>query len=500
MSVRVRYAPSPTGMQHIGGIRTALFNYFFARANKGSFILRIEDTDRARFNPEAFEDLFSCFEWLGIHYDEGPGKDGACGPYIQSERKSLYVELIRSLLDSGNAYHCFCSAERLDSIRHEQKLTKKNIGYDRYCRSISIDEAKSRIDQGEEYVIRFKVPTEGRTVFNDFLLGEISRKNRDINPDPVIMKTDNFPTYHLANVIDDHEMGITHVLRAQEWIPSGPLHINIYRAFDWTPPVYCHLPMVMGKDGQKLSKRHGSTALRDFRKAGYLPEALINFISLLGWSYDDSREFFTMGELCELFSLEKINKSPAFFDYRKLDWFNGHYIRLMDLDSLKSQLIPILIADKLIQNPPTAKQLNIIDGFMPIVTERLKRLNDITSLVHFLFLDPGCLSAEEAIPKGMDVHGALDVLTSAVDLLSSAPKPPGIGEACREWDEAREREFRDMAVSGDWKFNKMFGLLRIALTANSVSPPLIPVIRLLGLSESLRRIRRLILALGVEKQ
>ena len=493
MSVRVRYAPSPTGMQHIGGIRTALFNYLFARAKKGSFILRVEDTDRTRFNPEALEDLFGSLEWLGIHYDEGPGKAGACGPYVQSERKSLYTELTGRLLGSGKAYHCFCGAERLDSIRNEQRLAKKNIGYDRHCRDISIDEAESRINRGEKHVIRLKLPMEGKTVFNDFLLGKMSKRNRDISVDPVIMKSDGFPTYHLANVIDDHEMGITHVLRAQEWIPSGPLHVNIYQAFGWTAPVYCHLPMVMGKDGRKLSKRHGSTALRDFRRVGYLPEALINFISLLGWSYDDSREFFTMDELCELFNLERINKSPAVFDYRKLDWFNGHYIRLMNLDSLKSQLIPFLVADKLVQDPPTDNQLDIINGFMPIVAERLKRLNDITSMTRFLFLDPGCVSAEGVIPKGMDAHGALDVLASVVDLLSSAPEPPP-GEAFTEWDEAREREFRDMAASRNWKPGAVFGLLRIALTASSVSLPLIPVIRLLGLSESLGRIKRLILA------
>jgi len=493
MNVRVRYAPSPTGMQHIGGIRTALFNYFFARANNGSFILRIEDTDRARFNPEAIEDLFSSLEWLGIRYDEGPGKDGTRGPYVQSERKALYAELVESLLGFGGAYHCFCSAERLDSIRNEQKLAKRNIGYDRYCRNVSVDEAKSRIELGEKHVIRLKVPTEGKTVFNDFLLGKISKKNRDISSDPVIMKSDGFPTYHFASVVDDHEMGITHVLRAQEWIPSVPLHIIIHQALAWKPPVYCHLPMVMGKDGQKLSKRHGSTALRDFRGVGYLPEALINFISLLGWSYDDSREFFTMDELCELFSLDRINKSPAVFDYRKLDWFNGHYIRSMNLNSLKSRLIPILVADGLVQNPPTANQMEIIDGFMPVVAERLKRLSDITPMIRFLFLDPGCVSAETAIPKKMGLQDTLDVLEAAVDLLGSSPEPPGIGEASAEWDETVEREFRDMAVSRSWKLGSVFGLLRIALTGSSVSPPLIPIIRLLGLSESLRRIRRLIL-------
>jgi len=480
-------------MQHIGGIRTALFNYLFARANNGSFILRIEDTDRARFNSEALEDLFSSLEWLGIHYDEGPGKNGDRGPYVQSERKGLYARLVENLLSFGSAYHCFCSSERLDSIRNEQRLSKKNIGYDRYCRNISLDEAKSRIELGEKYVIRLKVPTEGKTVFNDFLLGEISKKNRDISSDPVIMKSDGFPTYHFANVVDDHEMGITHVLRAQEWIPSGPLHIIIYQAFAWMPPVYCHLPMVMGKDGQKLSKRHGSTALRDFRGAGYLPEALINFISLLGWSYDDSREFFTTDELCKIFSLDRINKSPAVFDYRKLDWFNGHYIRSMNSNSLKSRLIPILVADKLVQNPPTANQMEIIDGFMPIVAERLKRLSDITPMIRFLFLDPGCLSAETLMPKGMGSQDVLNILDSAVDLLDSAPEPPRTGEASAKWDETMESEFRDMAASRNWKLGSVFGLLRIALIGSSVSPPLIPIIRLLGLSESLRRIRRLIL-------
>jgi len=490
MSVRVRYAPSPTGLQHIGGARTALFNYFFARANGGNFILRVEDTDRERFNPEALKDLFSCLEWLGIHYDEGPGRDGACGPYVQSERKSLYAEQAEKLLGSDNAYHCFCSAERLDSIRNEQKLAKKSIGYDRHCRKISIDEARSRIELGEKYVIRLKAPMEGKTVFKDFLLGEIGKKNRDIVPDPVIMKSDGFPTYHFANVVDDHGMGISHVLRAQEWIPSGPLHIIIYQAFGWSPPVFCHLPMVIGKDGQKLSKRHGAMALRDFREAGYLPGALINFISLLGWSYDGSREFFTMDELCELFSLEKINKSPSIFDFRKLDWFNGHYIRLMNLDSLKSQLIPILAADKLVQDPPTSNQLDIIDGFMPIVAKRLKRLSDITPMIRFLFVDPGPVSAESVISKEMGAQEALSTLASAVDLLTSAPKPPGIGEVCTEWDEAMERELRGIAKN--LKVGLVFGLLRMALTASSVSPPLIPVIRLLGLGESLRRIRRLI--------
>ena len=497
MSVRVRYAPSPTGQQHIGGIRTALFNYFFARAGGGTFILRVEDTDRERSTPEALEDLYSTLAWLGVEYDEGPGKDGGYGPYVQSEREQLYKDKAAELVSTGRAYPCFCTSERLDALREEQKAARKNIGYDRHCREISPDEAAPRIEAGEKHVIRLKVPLEGKTVFEDILLGQTGRKNKDINPDPVILKTDGFPTYHLANVIDDHLMEITHIMRAQEWIPSGPLHVLIYEAFGWTPPVYCHLPMVMGKDGQKLSKRHGSTAVSDFRKAGYLPEALLNYISLLGWSYDDSREFFSKNDLCELFSLEKINKSPAVFDYRKLDWFNGQYIRMKDPEILKSDLLPILAADGIISDPPSAEQINIFNGAFPIIRERLKLLNDISPMLRFLFTDPGIGNAEDAIPKKMNAAGAAEALKAGLELLLAAPEPPVVGDedACAAWDEERDAEFRRTAEEKEWKIGAMLQPLRLAVTASKVSPPLFPAIRLLGLEESLKRTERLIIVL-----
>ncbi len=497
MSVRVRYAPSPTGLQHIGGIRTALFNYFFARANGGTFILRVEDTDRERSSPEALEDLYTTLNWLGIEYDEGPDKDGGVGPYVQSEREALYREKAAELVNSGKAYPCFCSAERLDAVRAEQKAAKKNIGYDRYCRGLSPDEAASRIEAGAKHVIRLKVPLEGKTVFEDIILGQTGRKNKDINPDPVMLKTDGFPTYHLANVIDDHAMGITHIMRAQEWIPSGSLHILIYQAFGWTAPAYCHLPMVMGKDGQKLSKRHGSTAVSDFRKAGYLPEALVNFVSLLGWSYDDSREFFSMDDLCKLFSLEKINKSPAVFDYRKLDWFNGQYIRMKDPEILKSNLLPILAADGIISDPPTAEQIDIFNGAFPIIRERLKLLNDISPMLRFLYTDPGTGDIEDAIPKKMDAAGAAEALKAGLNILSSASETPDVGkkEACGAWDEEMDGIFRNKAEEKEWKIGAMLQPLRLAVTASKVSPPLFPAIRLLGLDESIKRVKRLIEAL-----
>jgi len=498
MSVRVRYAPSPTGLQHIGGVRTALFNYFFARSQGGSFILRVEDTDRERSTEEALQDLFDTLEWLGIDYDEGPGRDGDCGPYVQSERAAIYREKAAELVDAGEAYPCFCSGERLDALRAEQqKNPKGHQGYDRHCRDLTPGEARRRIAGGESHVIRLKVPLEGKTSFDDVLLGRTGRKNSDINPDPVILKSDGFPTYHLANVIDDHMMGITHIMRAQEWIPSGPLHVLLYKAFGWEPPQYCHLPMVMGKDGQKLSKRHGATAVAEFRKAGYLPEALMNYVSLLGWSYDDSREFFSRDDLCRLFSLEKINKSPAVFDYRKLDWFNGQYIRMKDPEQLKAILLPILAADGITSDPPSDAERDIFDGAFPIIRERLKLLNDISPMLRFLFTDPGIGSLDDAIPKKMDASGASDVLARSRELLASAPAVPALDDeaASAAWDEEREAEFRSRAESDGLKIGALMQPLRLAVTASRVSPPLFPAIRLLGVEESLRRVDRLIQAL-----
>lgn len=493
MTVRTRYAPSPTGLQHIGGVRTALFNYLFARANGGQFILRVEDTDRERSTPEALDDLFTTLEWMGIEYDEGPGKDGNYGPYIQSERQALYLEKAHELLSRGHAYPCFCKAERLDKLREEQKAAKANIGYDRHCSTLPADEVSSRIAAGESHVIRLKIPLSGKTDFQDILFGSISRKNADLSPDPVILKTDGFPTYHLSNVIDDHSMQISHILRAQEWIPSGPLHILIYRAFGWEPPAYCHLPMVMGKDGQKLSKRHGATAVTEFRKAGYLPEALTNYMALLGWSYDDSREFFTKDELCELFCLERINKSPAVFDYRKLEWFNGQYIRLKPPAVLKEEIRTALQEAELIAAPPTFKEQAILEGVFPIIRERLKTMNDAAPMLRFLFIDPGVGNIDDAIPKNMTSYETADILTIGMELLKSAPLLPLVDniEETDRWDRQREEEFRAKADAMDLKIGALLQPLRMAVSASKISPPLFPSIRLLGIDETLKRAERL---------
>lgn len=483
MSVRVRYAPSPTGLQHIGGVRTAIFNYFFARSQGGKFILRIEDTDQERYNEEAMEDLYKTLEWLNMDYDEGPDKDGGFGPYIQSERFDLYKEHGQKLLDDGKAYYCFCSSERLDSLREQQKKDKKDFGYDRHCRDLDSAEVQKKLDSGEPYVIRLKIPEKITVTFHDEILGDIKRKSKDISPDPVIIKTDGFPTYHLANVVDDHLMEITHIMRGQEWIPTTPLHVLMYEAFGWEPPKYCHLPMVMGKDGSKLSKRHGSTSVCDFRNKGYLSEAITNYISLVGWSYDDSREFFTKDELEELFDINKINKAPAVFDYRKLDWFNGQYIRKKNPEDLKELLLPILINDGVISSEPTDKELAIFDGALPIIHERLKLLNDISPMLNFLYKDINSWNSEDAIPKKMDETSTKSSLIEALALLKQFDGKN---------NEERENMVKERCEELELKLGQMMQPLRVAVTGSKISPPLFESIELLGLEKSIKRVEGLI--------
>lgn len=479
MEVRVRYAPSPTGLQHIGGIRTALFNYFFARSKGGKFILRVEDTDRERYSEEALQDLYDTLEWLGIKWDEGPVAGGSYGPYVQSERFDLYREYAEKLLEAGKAYRCFCTPERLDVLREEQKKEKKSLGYDRHCRNLSQGEVEEKLAAGMPCVIRFKVPLEGKTSFEDVLLGKVTRKNKDISPDPILLKTDGFPTYHLANVVDDHFMKISHILRAQEWIPSGALHVLLYEAFGWEPPVYCHLPMVMGKDGQKLSKRHGSTSVVEFRGKGYLPEAIINYVSMVGWAYDDKREFFTKEELEKLFSLEKINKAPGVFDYKKLEWFNGQYIRKKSMEELTELVLPYLVQDNLVQNPPTEKEQQIIDDMMPLMAERLHLLSDITKLSAFLFRDITDYEASALIPKKMDAEGTLRILKEILTVIDTIVKAD---------EQEAETIFRSMAEKLEVKLGSVLMPLRVAVTGSTVSPPIIGSVKLIGVQKTAERI------------
>ncbi len=482
MEVRVRYAPSPTGLQHIGGVRTALFNYFFARANGGKFILRVEDTDQERYSDESLEDLYNTLNWLGLKWDEGPLVGGPYGPYVQSERFELYKKYAEQLVAEGKAYRCYCTSERLEALRAEQHASKSEVqGYDRHCSDLSDQERANLESQGLSSVIRLKVPLQGKTTIHDVLMGDITRRNRDVSPDPILLKSDGFPTYHLANVIDDHMMHITHIMRAQEWIPSGPLHILLYEAFGWEAPLYCHLPMVMGKDGQKLSKRHGSTSVRDFKDKGYLPEALMNYVSLVGWSYDGQREFFTKEELEEVFSLEKINKAPGVFDYKKLDWFNGQYIRLKSDEELAALLLPYMVEASFVSEPLSSEIQAKYDALIPVVKERLKTLSDVVPLSRFLFEEPEYNDPSLFQAKNVERPVALLALEGAYAILKK-------GLASQLPHEEMEHSMADLATKLDIKVNGVFMPLRVAITGSSVSLPLFDSIFLLGQEKTFARI------------
>jgi glutamyl-tRNA synthetase len=479
MKVRVRYAPSPTGFQHIGGVRTALFNYLFARAKGGEFILRIEDTDRERYRQEALEDIYATFDWLGFHWDEGPDIQGPVGPYVQSERAELYRQHARQLVESGHAYPCYCSRERLEQLKTEQRRKGAALGYDRRCRELSPEQRQSFEQEGIAPVIRFKVPLEGTTVATDELLGPIETGNTEINPDPVLLKSDGYPTYHLANVVDDHLMEITHIMRAQEWLPSMPLHVLLYRAFGWTPPQYCHLPMVLGSDGQKLSKRHGATRVVEFKEKGYLPEAMLNYLSLLGWSFDDSREFFTLKQLQELFSLDRLNKAPAVFDYKKLDWFNGMYIRESSPDRLAELLLPYLQQRGWISQKPSGEELRRVRALVPLVQERLTVLSDAPALVGFLYEQVPTPPAQQLVPKRLDGGKTAEVLRTVLSLL------PDFAE---QSDEDNEQRFRRAADDLGVKLGDLLMPVRVALTGSRVSPPLFESMRILGIGKTQQRL------------
>ena len=515
--VRVRYAPSPTGLQHIGGVRTALFNYLYARSQGGKFILRLEDTDRTRYDEKYVQNLYDTMQWLGIDWDEGGSKGGDYGPYVQSERFELYKEYAQKLIENGEAYYCFCDAERLERIRKIQTENKMAPGYDRNCRHLTPEEVKANLDAGKPYVIRLKVPMEGETKFHDHILGDIVWKNEDISPDPVLLKSDGFPTYHLANIVDDHMMKISHVMRAQEWIPSTPLHVQMYKSFGWEHPEFCHLPMVNGSDGKKLSKRHGSTSVNEFRARGYLPQAIVNYVALLGCSYEEGKEFYTLDELASSFSLEHLNKAPAVFDYKKLEYFNGNYIRMLSDEELYKWTLPFITGtgDAALEinpeNPQPApkvgpeysgvalgedgepfcvdKSMNMSSSdvkekllsLMPLIKERLKYLTDAAEMVHFLFTEPAVPPVEQIIPKKLDNAKTKEVLEKAKDFVKALPELS---------HEEQENLAKKMAEDLGIKLGDFMMPIRMAVTGSRVSPPLMGSILILGVEKSIERIER----------
>ncbi len=481
--VRVRFAPSPTGEPHVGNIRTALFAWLFARANQGAFLIRIEDTDRARFVDGAVESILQSLHWLGLDWDEGPDIDGPFGPYYQSERKERgdYKIAINRLLASGHGYYCFCSPDRLKGVREEQRAAGKPPGYDRHCRGMSADELAQKTGEGVAPVVRFAMPLESQTVVSDLIRGDVSFDNKRID-DFVMLKSDGFPTYHLANVVDDHAMRISHVLRAEEWLPSLPRHWALYEAFGFEKPAFAHVPVILAPDRSKLSKRHGATSVSEFRKGGYLPQAMVNFLSLLGWSLDDKTEIFSMTELVKDFSIERVSKSPAIFNVEKLDWMNGLYLREIPPEQLTNALLAFWsdVAPHGFDREPThAAVLKVA----PLISERMKSLADAAALIRFLFMDDLTYETESLVQKKMDSNGTLAALERALSTIKHAV-PFEASEL--------ESSLRALAEELELKPGQLFGSLRAATTGQRISPPLFESMELLGKSRTVRSVEEAI--------
>ncbi len=469
MSVRVRIAPSPTGDPHVGTAYVALFNRAFARQQGGQFLLRIEDTDRTRSTPESEAMIFESLRWLGLTWDEGPDVGGPSGPYRQSERLPIYKDHTEKLLASGAAYLCFCTSERLDALRREQTTAKLPTRYDGACRDLAPAEASRRRTAGEACVVRLRIPASGELAFDDLVRGRISFQAEQID-DQVLLKGDGYPTYHLANVVDDHLMGITHVMRAEEWIPSVPKHLLLYRAFGWTPPGMAHLPLLRNPDRSKISKRKQPTSLNWYRDQGYLPEAMVNFLALMGFSQPDGKEIFPFEEMARNFAFERITTSGPVFDLKKLEWLNGTYLR---------ELIPGALAARLAPFGASAQDPARVAAILPLVQERLKRLAEWGELTDFFFTapEPGPLLLEQG--KHPAAEGAAMLEEAAAALQDQADFSSAAVEAL----------LRGKQALRGWKTGDYFMTLRVAVTGRKATPPLTDTFAVLGREEVVRRLR-----------
>ncbi len=479
MKVRTRYAPSPTGFMHVGNLRTALYEYLVAKSQGGTFVLRIEDTDQERYVEGAVDVIYNTLKIAGMQHDEGPDVGGEYGPYVQSERKDMYLPYAEQLIKEGKAYRCFCTKDRLESLQE----TSEFGGYDRHCRDLPQEEIDRLLAQGVPYVIRQKMPLEGKTTFVDAVFGEITVDNSELQ-DQILIKTDGYPTYNFANVIDDHTMGITHVVRGCEYLSSTPKYNLLYEAFGWEIPTYIHLPLIMGKneDGSvsKLSKRHGSTGFEDLVEQGYLPQAVINYIALLGWCPKDNQEIFTMEELQQSFSIDGISKSPSVFDYDKLLWMNGEYIKAMSEEEFTSEAMPYyrqVFDDK---EMPFQK-------FAGILQKRTTKFTDIPEMIGFFAQLPEYdkeLFVNKKSKTTLENSPAL--LQEAYDRLKAMPV----------WDSTSIHDcLINMAVEKELKNGTVMWGVRIAAAGQTVTPGgAVEILDILGREESLRR-----LELGLEK-
>ncbi len=476
--VRVRFAPSPTGGPHVGNIRTAIYDWLLARGSGGAFVIRVEDTDQGRKVEGAIDELFDALVWLGIEWDEGPDVGGPHAPYVQSERLDRYHGVIATLIENGAAYRCYCTPGRLSEMRNQQQSDKGQIGYDRLCKSLSEDERREREVAELPSVVRFAMPSEGETRLDDIVRGEVSFENGLVD-DFVMLKGDGFPTYHLANVVDDHLMEITHVLRAEEWLPSAPRHLQIYKALGWEPPVFAHLPVILAPDRSKLSKRHGATSIMEYREQGYIAPALVNFLTLLGWSLDDKTEIMSSAELTKTFSLERVSRSGALFDAEKLAWMNGHYIREMSDEDLADALLEYW-GRYPVDGIPGSPDRAVVVKIAPLVKERLKTLADAAPLVRFFFADQVRYEVDDLVQKRMDVPDTKVALDRALAVLQDLPS----------FDtESIETALRALAEELGIKVGQLLGSIRIATTGLKVAPPLFETLEILGRDRSVSAVR-----------
>ena len=487
MSVRVRFAPSPTGFVHIGSLRTALYNFLYARKMQGNYVLRVEDTDRTRLVEGAVEGMLSAMNWAGVNHDEGVMlsddnkvvQNGDCGPYIQSERLDIYKEHIKTLIDKGDAYYCFCSRSRLDRIREQQKNEGLDPKYDGHCRELSQEEIQDKLDKGEDYVIRMKLPENKSITFNDIVRGKVSIHTSDMD-DQVLIKADGFPTYHFAVVVDDHMMDITHVIRGEEWLTSTPKHVLLYQMFGWKAPTFVHLPNILNADRKKLSKRQGDVAVEDFRNKGYLPEALVNYIALVGWSPEDNKEIFSMPELIEAFSLERVSKSGGVFDTAKLNWVNSHYIKEADTQRLVDLASKFVIKEKLMSEQEVKANNEWLLLAMDTVKDRLDYLAQFPEEIKS-FLNSAMPELEDEAKEFMKLEHMMELADELEAKITAADT------ITLDFVSAM---FKEIQKEKGIKGKNLFMGTRVIITGQNHGPDIPMVLSLLGKEKALSRIEQ----------
>ena len=483
--VRLRFAPSPTGSLHIGGVRLAIFNWLYARKHGGQHILRIEDTDQKRYVEDSVQGILRAFDWLGLTFDEGPHVGGDYGPYVQSERLDLYQHWANWLVDNGHAYKAFETAEDLQQISEERQKMGLPPGYDGRARSLTPEQIAEYEAEGRPYVIRFKMPQTGRTICEDAIRGKVDFDNDQL-VDTILMKSDGYPTYHLAHIVDDHLMGISHVTRGVEWLPSFPLHWNMWEAFGWERPMFAHMPLILKPEGKgKLSKREAvlkdgtkvPSLAQDFIEGGYLPEATTNFLINIGWNYGDNVEIFSFEEAMERFDFSGINKANAAYPIQKLDAINGEYIRALPIDDLADRLQPVF------EDAGYTVDRDLLRQLVPAIQTRMKVLTEAPELAGFLFADWQAFTIDDPtmlIQRKMDADGTITCLRASLTLIES------IEDYTHDHLYA---EFKKLAKELSVKNGQLFGTLRVALTAQKVSPPTFETMELLGKEETMRRVQ-----------